>query len=353
MISAADQNKWDDRFIDRHSWIDAMSSAGLHCRFDDVRSGNSVVKGWHDAGRLSIGEVELAWQCLSPVMNRCTVRPDEHLYLKVVQQGLLTIEQNGQANHFNEGSLILVDPLRAFNDYYREPTRVTVLRIPRSALRDRGFRSNFDDLCVPTLTSPDVKAVRDFVLCMARQSGETSKPLLARLGDQCLDLLDVVINDSSTRDRTGAVTVIRARQTIARLVGDPELSVARIASELNVSASYLTRTLQAHGLSPMSYAWSLRLEHAAGLLTRASKGAIQAKQVAFQCGFASASHFSRAFKKRYGMSPRAFAICHERVAATTADSLSLGGSNSGFVAIRTVGRTQPVEHDGLWGQGLE
>jgi AraC-like DNA-binding protein len=349
MISAADQNKWDDRFIDRHSWIDAMSSVGMHCRFDDVRSGNSVVKGWRDAGRLSIGEVELAWQCLAPVMNRCIVRHDEHLYLKVVQQGSLTIEQNGQARHFNEGSLILVDPLRAFNDYYREPTRVTVLRIPRSALRDRGLRSNFDDLCVPTLTSPDVKAVRDFVLYIARQSGETSKSLLARLGDQCLDLLDVVINDSasSTRERTGAVTVIRARQTIARLVGDPELSVARIASELNVSASHLTRTLQAHDLSPMSYAWSLRLERAAGLLTCASKGAIQAKEVAYQCGFASASHFSRAFKKRFGMSPRAFAACHERVAATTADRLSLAGSNSDFVAIRTVGRTQPVERDGL------
>src|SRR5258706_3213613 len=110
MNAATGQNKWSDRFIDRRSWIDAMSGIGMHCRFDAVRSGNSVVKGWHDAGPLGIGEAELAWPCVSPVLNRSTVRHEEYLYLKVVQQGSLTIEQNGQTRHFKEGSLILSDP---------------------------------------------------------------------------------------------------------------------------------------------------------------------------------------------------------------------------------------------------
>lgn len=74
MNAATGQNKWSDRFINRRSWIDVISSIGMRCRFYEVRSGNSVVKGWHDAEPLSIGEVKLAWQCLSPVLNRSCVR---------------------------------------------------------------------------------------------------------------------------------------------------------------------------------------------------------------------------------------------------------------------------------------
>jgi AraC-like DNA-binding protein len=144
---------------------------------------------------------------------------------------------------------------------------------------------------------------------MARQAGEVSQELLARLGDQCLDLLEVLIDDSaaSSRGRISAATVVRVKQVIARRLGDPHLSVARIAAELNISASQLTRTMKAHDLSPMRYAWSLRLEHAAQLLSCTSKDTLQAKEIAYRCGFTSAAHFSRAFKERYGMSPRDFA----------------------------------------------
>jgi AraC-like DNA-binding protein len=135
-----------------------------------------------------------------------------------------------------------------------------------------------------------------------------SEDLLARLGAQCLDLLDVVINSSPApkRSRTQIATVFRAKQTILRLLGDPDLNVAQIASAMKVSSSYLTRVLGAEGLTPMRYAWSMRLEHAARLLANMSKGRGRVKEIAFQCGFTSAAHFSRAFKTRYGMTPREF-----------------------------------------------
>jgi AraC-like DNA-binding protein len=225
---------------------------------------------------------------------------------------------------FGPGSIILVDPARGFKDYYTEPTRVALLSVPRNALRDRGLRYSFHEPHVPDLASQDIRAVREFMLCTTRQAGATSERLLERFGEQCLDLLDVVVNDppASARGCASAMTVLRTKQVIVRLLADPQLSVARIASELNVSASHLTRTLRANGLSPMRYAWSLRLEHAARLLSHASKCGIQAKDVAYRCGFANAAHFSRAFKERYNMSPRAFATYSKLVGATTVDCLS-------------------------------
>jgi AraC-like DNA-binding protein len=65
--------------------------------------------------------------------------------------------------------------------------------------------------------------------------------------------------------------------------------------------------LKAAGTSPMRYAWSLRLEQAARLLGGPEKDDVRAKEVAYRCGFSDAAHFSRAFKARYGASPREFA----------------------------------------------
>ena len=65
----------------------------------------------------------------------------------------------------------------------------------------------------------------------------------------------------------------------------------------------------------MRYVWSLRLEHAARLLADAPRSPIA--EVAFQCGFANAAHFSRAFKERYAMTPREYAANHKVVRADT------------------------------------
>src|SRR5262249_920782 len=108
--------------------------------------------------------------------------------------------------------------------------------------------------------------------------------------------------------RSKAVTLLHAKQLIARRIGDPGLCVASIAAELNVTPRDLTRALQSSGLSPMRYALTLRLERAARLLAGASQGEIQT--IAYRCGFASPAHFARVFKARYDMTPRDYAESH-------------------------------------------
>jgi transcriptional regulator GlxA family with amidase domain len=47
----------------------------------------------------------------------------------------------------------------------------------------------------------------------------------------------------------------------------------------------------------------VRLEQAAQLLKATPWHRNLVQQVAYQCGFSSASHFSRSFKQRYGVAP--------------------------------------------------
>jgi AraC-like DNA-binding protein len=315
------ENSWDGAPSGRSAWIDAISTThGLHCRLDATCSAPSIAHLVH-AGQTDIINVDIAWQSVSPVMQRPASWNGDHLFVKVVRSGMMSVEQRGQTVRFGPGDIAVVDPLHMFNESFRERTRLAVLRFPKAALRERGLRHRFPMVCRPDAASADVGAVREFVLNLTAQAGKASEPLLERLGDQCLDLMDVLVTerDSRASRRASVATMLRAKQVIARRIGDPDLSVVRIAEELNISASCLTRALKANGLSPMRYAWTLRLEHATRMLAGAPQGAIQ--EIAYRCGFASAAHFSRAFKERYGMTPRAYAANRKTIAANDAGEL--------------------------------
>jgi AraC family transcriptional regulator of arabinose operon len=81
------------------------------------------------------------------------------------------------------------------------------------------------------------------------------------------------------------------------------LSVAELAAGVNLSPSRLIHLFRAEtGVPPARYLRDLRLGRARADLQRTF---LSVKQVMFQVGFSDPSHFSRAFKLRYGVSPRA------------------------------------------------
>ena len=82
------------------------------------------------------------------------------------------------------------------------------------------------------------------------------------------------------------------------------LSHNKIAAAVGLSCRQLERLFKAHvSQTPMSFYLELRLQRAVQLLTETSMPIIE---IAFACGFGSASHFSKKFRKSRGMS--AFAL---------------------------------------------
>jgi AraC family transcriptional regulator, glycine betaine-responsive activator len=82
---------------------------------------------------------------------------------------------------------------------------------------------------------------------------------------------------------------------------DP-LTVARIAAQIGLSARSMQTLFVRHlGAPPRAYYLDLRLDAARRLLQQTRRGLME---IAVACGFASASTFSRAFRRRYGRSPR-------------------------------------------------
>ncbi|WP_447956041.1 GlxA family transcriptional regulator [Vreelandella sp. EE7] len=81
------------------------------------------------------------------------------------------------------------------------------------------------------------------------------------------------------------------------------LSVAEIAAQASISWRQLQRLFEQElGQSPRQFYLTLRLARAHQLLRETRRSVID---IALACGFTSASSFSRAFRQRFGCSPRA------------------------------------------------
>jgi AraC-like DNA-binding protein len=291
-----------------------LHNYGMKCRLHDSRSADCRIRE-RQLGSFLILDTEMAHQAVSPILRENACWNGDHLFLKVIERGSISIEQNGSTQTFSQRSVLAVDPLYAYAEHFDEPSSVTVLRLPKQALRDRGLPYSFRDVHTGDSSSPDIQAVCDFLLLLARQDGAISDSLSRLMSDQCLDFMDIVFNEGSKsgRKRTSATTlVLRAKQVMRRLARNPDLDVSSIARELNVSPNYLTRAFRASSQTPMRYLMSLRLDLASKLLTERN---LQVKEVAFSCGFVSTSHFCNVFKREFGMSPLEFASTRQPAGA--------------------------------------
>jgi AraC-like DNA-binding protein len=298
---------WCGAHVDRRGWIDAMSKIGLSCRFDASHAGQSTA-AFLQAADMMIGRFEIAGQTLSPILRSAGHWSSEEVRLKIVRSGSMFVEQKGEALRVGPGEIVFVDPSFDFVESFREPTQFSIVRIPTSLLRARGWAPHFHRAFEPVPVSADVTAVRDFVLNLTAQVGSTSEPLLARMSMQCLDLMDVLLArcQSALGRRSNARIAWLAKQAIARRIGDATLDVPSLAAAVNVSPSRLSRALKAEGLSAMRYAYSMRIEHAGQLLANGPH--LMIREVADRCGFLNAAHFSRVFKEHHGMTPREYAL---------------------------------------------
>ncbi|MDE5679282.1 MAG: helix-turn-helix transcriptional regulator [Lachnospiraceae bacterium] len=82
------------------------------------------------------------------------------------------------------------------------------------------------------------------------------------------------------------------------------LTMADIAEAAGYSPNYLSRKFrEAAGIGVHEYLVFIRLQHAALELITTDNSITE---IALRCGFSDSNYFKDAFKKRYGVTPRAY-----------------------------------------------
>ncbi|MCR8550610.1 helix-turn-helix domain-containing protein [Salipiger sp. P9] len=89
---------------------------------------------------------------------------------------------------------------------------------------------------------------------------------------------------------------------VSRNIDDTELNLDRLVEASGVSARTLNRTFAEDGTTPMRWVWDRRLRMAHDALSH--QRVRNVTEAAFSFGFKDVSHFSRAFSRKFGTTPR-------------------------------------------------
>ena len=146
------------------------------------------------------------------------------------------------------------------------------------------------------------------ILAELSRPGLGTKPIVEALMKQVLLLL---LRGHLKRSGSGSPVALalvdpNLGRAIAAMVGAPERphNLDSLAALAGMSRSRFTYHFgKTYGRSPMDYLQSIRLEAAARLLR---SSAMPVKCVAAAAGFASRSHFSRAFRAEFGVDPSGY-----------------------------------------------
>ena len=117
-----------------------------------------------------------------------------------------------------------------------------------------------------------------------------------------------------------------AREVVERHLHDPGLSATSIAARIGISERHLSRVFAAQDTTVPQFVRALRLDRAHRMLaTSGGRERLTVAEVAHRCGFASASHFSTSFAKRFGMRPTDLARQARGMTAVTAEGARRAG----------------------------
>ncbi len=125
--------------------------------------------------------------------------------------------------------------------------------------------------------------------------------LTGRFLDTGFDLLTTALSETPA---AAADPVQSALRVARRHLGDPGLSVPKLAAATHISVRHLYRLLAEQGISFGQWLHDERLRHCHRDLTDPAMTGTPIAEIGARWGYRDRAHFSRLFRRRYGVSPR-------------------------------------------------
>jgi len=228
--------------------------------------------------------------------------------IRFQRNGTSVIKQHGKHFRIAAGQWSVIDGSHPYCIVSEEDISQISLQIPRSKLPD----SEFERVCQlrgPFPTTGSVGHLLYHCLRLVIEDLEDERTSTDQmLGETMFDMFRVIIArhaHARIRSSIRETSEQRVRVYIRRNLTNPDLSIELIADAMKCSRRYIHKLFE--GQETVSqFIWSQRLEACRQQIIERASGEVTLTELAFEHGFRSSAHFSRAFNVRYGISPRAF-----------------------------------------------
>ncbi|CAI0931673.1 Transcriptional activator feaR [Serratia quinivorans] len=251
------------------------------------------------AHALRLSVVDAAQTRLYRTQQEIARSDGSHFFTVFQLRGSSLMEQGDRQAVLSAGDVTLIDASRTSSFTFQQDSRQISLLMPRSYLE----QSASDVQCVRRLDAQSsvVRLSRQLVLgCM--QDSQMSAPESEAILNAVATLLRPALVDRVVGEDSPPRSFSRTLAFIDTHIQSPQLRPEWIADELGVSVRSLYRMFARQGLVVAQYIKHRRLDLCAQAL-RSAPERQKLATIGYDWGFADHSHFSTAFKSRFGVSP--------------------------------------------------
>lgn len=263
-------------------------------------------------GELSLSQVTTTPAVLHGEMPSWSPREYKHAIIALQDAGSSEQTSGGARTQLIEGTMALnmLAPTRTIS--FHAPTRFIILKLPATRLASR--LGDLGRLLDRRVEAREGALLAGFLRALVAADLPATEPGRDEaLGDVLCNLIALSYHRAGAaaapRPPAREATDERWRRTVREFVDrhleDPQLSAGMIAHQLGVTPRYVQMVFARMATTASAYVLARRLERAAQLLRR-GEGPIA--DAALRAGFSDLSYFYRSFHKRFGTSPRRYAL---------------------------------------------
>ena len=264
--------------------------------------------------RLDLDNLRMVEVCAgnSVVTNGKVRASDDTVYLaRIALSGQVTLIQHDREARLEPGDFTLCDAGAPYQLSFCGSSGVLILRVTREEML-RYVSQPETLLAIPMRGNRGLSGlVSRHVRELWRGSGAfLANGATSRLSEMCMHLLASAYSvvPQARVERSCLVAAHRASvvEYIECNLSAPELTPTTIARALCITPSYLHRIFSDESCTVSRYVMKRRLHECARTMRDPMQRGRTVTAIAAEFGFSSLAHFSRAFRGRYGVSPKEY-----------------------------------------------
>jgi AraC-like DNA-binding protein len=290
------------------AWREAICDVYVHV---DVKANNpDDYKGFiREAkfGDVVMTDILLSEQRIRRNAQHISQLDKDCYYLQLIHRGNLNVVQRGETHASNPARGAIFCATEQYELQCLGEVRSFYLEIPRDEFAQRFPREQVPVSSVINSTKGLGRITTEFCAALASEGAALWHDARAHLGSQLMDMLALTLLSADGDMPSADSSVQKARLRSVQLwieahLGDPGLSLEKIAGANGMSLRYLHMIFTHCDMSASEWIWNRRLQRSYDEIAKRDGRSITS--IAFDLGFNSSAHFSTMFRRKYGVSPR-------------------------------------------------
>jgi AraC-like DNA-binding protein len=232
--------------------------------------------------------------------------PQELVLFAVQASGCGFVEQDGRQARLEKGDFAIYETARPYRLSFDNAFDQLIFRMPRQLLERRLPNLSHQTARRFNGQTGAVALAAGFVLQLAQNAESLGTNGLDTFATSAAELIANAIQfETAGVDDADLLRLERLQARILRYVRSSVPDFKELAEMEGMSLRTLHRLFQIHGMTPGKWILEQRLEGVADDLRTASLSSRPITEIAFSWGFNDLSSFNRAFKTKFGISPKA------------------------------------------------